>query len=196
MFRNILVAIDGSSHADRALSEAIDLARCSNGRMTIMTAVSRPAAWANTPAAAAAYLPLALELEDEAREALHKAVDHVPASVPVTKILTHEPIRHALSERLQTGGHDLLVMGSRGRGAITASLLGSVSHYALHHSPVPVLIVHADIAHAESVHAEPEHMASAPARRRSRAASEPLRTGRDARVSAASVFPYGAPQAF
>jgi hypothetical protein len=37
-------------------------------------------------------------------------------------------------------------MGSRGRGALTASLLGSVSHYALNHSRVPVLVVHAQEA--------------------------------------------------
>ncbi len=45
-------------------------------------------------------------------------------------------------ERLKTGEYDLLVMGSRGRGALTASVLGSVSHFALNHSHVPVLIVH------------------------------------------------------
>jgi nucleotide-binding universal stress UspA family protein len=86
------------------------------------------------------------ELEREYGELLERAVERVPASIPVTKLLTREPIRAALSHELATGRYDLLVMGSRGRGAVSASLLGSVSHYALNHSPIAVLIVHADPA--------------------------------------------------
>jgi nucleotide-binding universal stress UspA family protein len=67
----------------------------------------------------------------------------VPDDLPVTKIITHEPIRTALMKEIEAGRHDLVVMGSRGRGAVASSLLGSVSHHALNHSPVPVLIVHA-----------------------------------------------------
>jgi nucleotide-binding universal stress UspA family protein len=77
-----------------------------------------------------------------------EAVERVPESIPVTKIVTHKPIRTALMEEIQSGNHDLLVMGSRGRGAVKSSLLGSVSHHALNHSPIAVLIVHADGAEA------------------------------------------------
>ena len=144
MFSNILVCVDGSAHAERALSEAIDLAVAERSRLTILTAIPRPPYWACNPVTAAGIEPLANDLAAEAKAALKAAVDRVPASVPVTKILTHEPIREALMERLRSGQHDLVVMGSRGRGALTASLLGSVSHYALNHSQVPVLIIHTE----------------------------------------------------
>ncbi len=66
-------------------------------------------------------------------------------------MLAAEPIRLALIRQIKEGHHDLVVMGSRGRGTVRAALLGSVSHYVLHHSPVPVLIVHAErAAHLES----------------------------------------------
>jgi nucleotide-binding universal stress UspA family protein len=142
MFRNILVAVDGSAHADRALAEAIDLAEANHARLTILTAVPRPPSWTTTPLAAAAVGSLAADLERESVELLEQAVERVPVSMPLVKILSHEPVRQALMHRLGSGEYDLLVIGSRGRGAVTASLLGSVSHYALNHSPIPVLVVH------------------------------------------------------
>jgi nucleotide-binding universal stress UspA family protein len=144
MFLNILVCVDGSPHSERALDQAIDLAESERSRLTLLTAIPRPSYWAVSPMTAAGIEPLANDLADEAKAALRVAVDRVPDSIPVTKILTHKPIREALMAQLQTGDHDLLVMGSRGRGALSAAALGSVSHFALNHSPVPVLIVHAD----------------------------------------------------
>jgi nucleotide-binding universal stress UspA family protein len=154
MFHNILVCVDGSEHAERALGEAIDLAATQRSRLTLLTAVSRPPYWANTPLTAAGVEPLAVDLRKEAEKTLRAAVDRVPDSVPVTKILTEDPIREALIGQIKTGRYDLVVMGSRGRGALSASLLGSVSHYALNHSDVPVLIVRA-AEHGQDTDAAP-----------------------------------------
>ncbi len=142
MFRNILVCVDGSPQADGALSEAIDLAECQNSRLTLLTAVSRPPYWANTPMVVAG--PIGSELQHEAELTLRTAVDRVPPSIPVTTILSDDPIREALICQIHSGRYDLVVLGTRGRGALSAAVLGSVSHYALNHSNVPVLIVRSE----------------------------------------------------
>jgi nucleotide-binding universal stress UspA family protein len=151
MFRNILVCVDGSAHAERALSEAIDLASAERARLTILTSIPRPPYWAFTTATAAGVESLASDLVEEAKATLKTAVDQVPGSIPVTTILTRDPIREALMTRLKSGEHDLVVMGSRGRGALSSSLLGSVSHYALNHCHVPVLIIHTEDAASRRV---------------------------------------------
>jgi nucleotide-binding universal stress UspA family protein len=145
MFCNILVSYDGSPHSERALQEAIDIATADRSRLTILTAVHPTPSWSVTPATAGAAATLGPALEEEALQILRHAVDQVPQEIPVTKILTRDPIRIALGRELKSGRHDLLVMGSRGRGAVGSTMLGSVSHYALNHSGlVPVLIVHAE----------------------------------------------------
>jgi nucleotide-binding universal stress UspA family protein len=143
MFHNILVSIDGSDHADQALAEAIDLAEATNAKLTILTAVVQPSRWAYTGSGAAAAQALNDDLEHDAQEILRQAVDRLPEGMPVTKIVTHQPVRPALMRRIEEADHDLLVMGSRGRGAVKSAVLGSVSQYMLHRSPVPVLVVHA-----------------------------------------------------
>jgi nucleotide-binding universal stress UspA family protein len=144
MFRNILVSVDGSEHSDRALDEAIDIARADQARLTILTAINQPPVWAASAMAAGGCAVTAADLEKEAVDLMRRAVQRVPNDIPVTTIISRKPVRHALTARLKASDYDLLVMGSRGRGALTSSLLGSVSHYALNHVPIPVLIVHAD----------------------------------------------------
>ncbi|HSC02710.1 MAG TPA: universal stress protein [Solirubrobacteraceae bacterium] len=144
MFRNILVSVDGSDHAQRALDEAIDIARAGRGRLTILTAVNQPPAWAASGVATGAAALSALDLEREAVQVMRDAVNRVPDDVPVTTLISRRPIRSALMKAVACGDYDVLVMGSRGRRALAASLLGSVSHYVLNHSPIPVLIVHSD----------------------------------------------------
>jgi nucleotide-binding universal stress UspA family protein len=143
MFRNVLVAVDGSPDSDKALAHAIDLAESEHTRLTLMTAVGEiPGPVYLMPGAAVG--DLSAEVRARAEKVLQLAREAVPDDLPVTTLLTDQPIRTALVRQIKDGHHDLVVMGSRGRGAVRSNLLGSVSHYVLHHSPVPVLIVHAE----------------------------------------------------
>jgi nucleotide-binding universal stress UspA family protein len=144
MFHNVLVAIDGSPDADQALTQAIDLAESEHARLTLFSAVAAPPAAAYIGAGGGMAATLARDAEAETEAILRSAVEQVPDDVSVSTVLSSSPVRPALIRQIKAGGHDLVVMGSRGRGALGSVLLGSVSHYVLHHSPAPVLIVHAE----------------------------------------------------
>jgi nucleotide-binding universal stress UspA family protein len=144
MFRNILVATDGSPDADRALTQAIDLAESEHTRLTIFSAVVTPPTAAYIGGGGTVAAAFAADAKTETEKILREAAERVPDGVSVSTVLSGEPVRLALIHQITTGHHDLVVMGSRGRGALRSVLLGSVSHYVLNHSPVPVLIAHAE----------------------------------------------------
>jgi nucleotide-binding universal stress UspA family protein len=147
MFRNILVAIDGSPHAERALEEAMDLAEAAKARLTVITCEPDPATWLIGGAAYSGgidFESLAKEADQEAEAVLDHAVDSIPDDVPVTKILAHGRPAERILEQAEKGQHDLIVMGSRGRGEVRSLLLGSVSHEVLNAGHTAVLILHAE----------------------------------------------------
>jgi nucleotide-binding universal stress UspA family protein len=144
MFHNILVAVDGSPDADQALLQAIDLAEGEHALLTLFSAVRTPPPTAYMGGGGPAAATLARNAEDEAEEILRSAVERVPADLSVRTVLSGKPVRPALMRQIEVGQHDLVVMGSRGRGALSSALLGSVSHYVLNRSRVPALIVHAE----------------------------------------------------
>jgi nucleotide-binding universal stress UspA family protein len=143
MFRDILVAIDGSPDSDQALAQAIDLAESEQARLTIFSAVVAPPAVAYVGVSGEVVADLLRDAAAETKAILRRALERVPDRVGVRTVLSSEPVRSALLDEIASGQHDVVVMGSRGRGAVRSALLGSVSHHVLHHSPVPVLIVHA-----------------------------------------------------
>ena len=139
MYRNILVAVDGSKEAKLALKDAIDLALDSNARLTLVhVCTPAPGIIKSTPAGAA----VAAELPEYHSKVLREMVDLVPKELPVTTLMLEGNPAHSIVQAAKQYDHDLIVIGSRGRGRATAALLGSVSHSVLHEAPVPVLVVH------------------------------------------------------
>jgi len=144
VFHRILVAIDGSEHARRALSEAIDLAALGNAKLTIVSVYQRP----STLLVGGPVVPPidmgALEeaMRGEHEQLLERALEQVPQDVSVVKVLAEGPAAPAILAQARKDDSDLIVIGSRGRGEMASMLLGSVSHQVLQQSGVPVLVVH------------------------------------------------------
>src|SRR5918992_4355338 len=142
MFRSILVAIDGSEPANEALHQAIDLARSEGAWLTLIS-VAAPPRWPGSPGPYVAPIPLEDELERRARQIVEDAETLVPEDVAVSTVIRTGPPAKAILDRVESGQHDLVVMGSRGLGSAGSLLLGSVSRAVLADSPVPVLIARA-----------------------------------------------------
>ena len=149
MFRRILAAFDGSSHARHALVAAAELAEANDGELTVMTVAPEPVV--GSPLGLYA-VPADLDEVNQKttrtyQRMLDAAVDSLPAGLQVTKVLTHGTAGRAIAGEAAAGNYDLIVMGSRGRGELRSLVLGSVSHHVLHESPVPVLVVRARAEH-------------------------------------------------
>jgi nucleotide-binding universal stress UspA family protein len=82
------------------------------------------------------------DLETAARQTLAEGEALVPDGIPVSGRTAVGYPGSELLKRAAAADHDLIVMGSRGRGAVRSAVLGSVSHFVLNHATVPVLIVH------------------------------------------------------
>jgi nucleotide-binding universal stress UspA family protein len=146
--RRVLVGFDGSPHAVAALAEAIDLVQAANGRLTVITVAPEPSLWgvSGTYWAPVDFGAIGREVERGYQAMLDEAVETVPADVPVTKILKVGFAGPAILHEASRAKHDLIVMGSRGRGRLRSLLLGSVIHHVIGSSPVPVLVVHLSAA--------------------------------------------------
>ena len=137
MFKRILVAWDGSEHAKRALVEAVDLARTQDARLTLLTVAAPLHVWPGY------VLPIIqADLDSAAEETLAEGEALVPEGIAVSGRTAAGDPGTELVGRAAAADEDLIVMGSRGRGAIRSAFLGSVSHFVLNHATVPVLIVH------------------------------------------------------
>jgi nucleotide-binding universal stress UspA family protein len=139
VFRNILVAIDASQTAMTALEEAIDVARSEGARLTLVSVAAPPRF---VFAAGPLYVPYPTqdELVRGARDLLERAESVVPPDIPVSTVVRTGSPAVEIVKRATEGEHDLVVVGSHGRGLVGSALLGSVSRAVASRSPVPVLV--------------------------------------------------------
>jgi len=145
MYANIVVALDGSDAAKRALSEAIQLAKLSRGKLTAVYVLDQSAAFTYAGACDPSLLT------DVVRQVgitlLHGALAQMRELNVVgnTEIVETqgiaEDIAGALLRCAQRRGADLVVMGTHGRRGFRRMVIGSVAERFLRYATCPVLLV-------------------------------------------------------
>lgn len=147
MYKNILIATDGSELAGRALAHGLALAHKIEVPVTLVTVTPQWSAF-----------DMAHEVREGNRDPMHRFEEMAAASAKVildaaaqkAKIagvaceLVHLPDRHPAEGIIETAekkGCDLIVMASHGRRAVGRLLLGSQASEVLAHSKIPALIV-------------------------------------------------------
>lgn len=141
MAPSIVVGIDGSEMSQRALSWAASIGRRVDAEI-------QPVMVWDYPAVAVLPFPAGLPVPPE--DAMQ--ADHEQAATVVVEgargldgVVVHPPIvARGSSGRVLCDaaiGADLLVVGSRGLGALKSLVMGSVSGYCVNHAPCPVAVV-------------------------------------------------------
>jgi len=154
MFKNILVAVDGSEHSKKALNYALELAEKLDGKITlvhvysgvvplypsVVDTISPP----TLPPTASATV--AAKMVEEAKQVGKKILDEAEITVkdrgvPVEQVLREGDAVREIVAVTKEGNFDLIVMGHRGLSKLKELFLGAVSEGVSHKSPCPVLIV-------------------------------------------------------
>lgn len=143
MFEKILVAVDGSRAAEQGLIDAIALAEWGGSQLTLFTAARQPPGIGFLGVGRTGALSFVKLAVAEAEVIASQAGALVPEHLRAATVVSRRPVGPALVRQIVAGGHDLVVLGSRGRGNARSVVLGSVSRHVLGHSPVPVLIARA-----------------------------------------------------
>ena len=139
--KRILVGVDGSIESRAAAEFAADLARKSNAQLTLAYVLPVP-----VPLAPDGYLQSLAAWELAEREygmnLLRELATRLQGpGLAVETVSPSGPAAETLADLAKTGNVDLVVVGHRGRGAVSRLLLGSVADRLVQICSKPVLVV-------------------------------------------------------
>lgn len=136
----ILVPVDGSEAANRAARFAADTARRGGGGEIHLLNVQEPVLeWQTHGLAREAITAHRAELAQTAGAAAREAIER--AGVACAFEWRFGDPAQTIAAAAREGGYDMIVMGTRGAGAIENLLIGSVAYKTLHLAHVPVTLV-------------------------------------------------------
>ena len=152
MLRTILVPLDGSALAERALPIACDIARRAGGAVQVVRA-HVPIAVVGATAEGAIFSQDMLAADDALRQRAQKYADEVATKyaaewgLRVTPVCEDGSPAGLITDIADRSDADLIVMTTHGAGGFTPDWLGSVADSVIRHSHRPVLALPENDAH-------------------------------------------------
>ncbi|HKY02941.1 MAG TPA: universal stress protein [Burkholderiales bacterium] len=146
MFKHLLVPVDPSEPSHAAAYSALQLAKTMGARVSLYHAMEAVETYYfDEGFAMSAEVLTALEQRAriEGQKLLDSAKELADANGVSCEMLLDRPPTPArgIVAAAEKQGCDLIVMGTRGRGAVAAALLGSVTMRVLHEAKMPVLVI-------------------------------------------------------
>jgi nucleotide-binding universal stress UspA family protein len=134
----IVVGVDGSAHARRALQWAAREAKLRGAHLSVIYAFTLPHLGGGQTLSTEVITRVrrdAQDLIENEIDALGETAAGLDVSCAAAEGAPAQVLLDAAAEA------ELLVVGSRGRGGFAALLLGSVSQQCTHHASCPVVVV-------------------------------------------------------
>jgi nucleotide-binding universal stress UspA family protein len=165
LYSTILVPLDGSSQAERAMPVAARVAQRTGGSIALVQVVQAPLEFESGAAPAATW---ALPAHPEERETALRYLAsvrqaHIPAETPTqTYVLAGPPAAMILAASVELRA-DLIVMTSHGRTGLGRWLLGSIAAEVARDSRIPIFVVRESALTRSLTDHEPSPCAESPA---------------------------------
>jgi len=146
----IVVGVDGSEHADRALAWAAEQGSLERRPLTVLNASDPFGTNQSLYLASGGIAPheVLLAERDARRSLVEGAAEHVRATHPELEVRTEVPGTDARLALLEASNDAwMVVVGSRGRGPVASLVLGSVSVAVSRFARCPVVVVRPTVPH-------------------------------------------------
>lgn len=140
----LVVGVDGSYNARRALGLAVDMAAENDGELVVVNSWEVPYPYDPVAMTAAGFQPQESVFEKQSEELVSELIadvleDRDDVNIEVSAVRTQSNPVDAILRAAEDA--DAIVVGSRGRGTVRGLILGSVSQGILHRSRVPVVVL-------------------------------------------------------
>lgn len=135
--KNILLATDGSTYSEKALREAVNLAKTCGTKLYVVSVIEVNPEYAT-------MAPNVVEkLEKDTGELISAVKTCVEKEGIDAEMITHEGEEawRFIVDEAKTRNVDMIVMGTHGRSGLTRLLMGSVTQKVIGHAPCKVLVV-------------------------------------------------------